>query len=152
MAIIRTEGINELIDDLGRSGESAGEVAEKMCVEAGKICVKSWKESISKHGHVDTGSMERSVKNTSVKKDGSSLKIDTYASSSDSKGVSNTLKSAVLHFGRNGHQVWRGKNKGKRMGSIIGSYFVDDANDSASEELDKKLPDMWDEHLNNHNL
>lgn len=62
MAKFEMNGVDRIIDELGRMDALTGPMAEEM-IEAGTdVVVETWKRVIKERGHVDWGTMLRTVK------------------------------------------------------------------------------------------
>ena len=116
MAKFEMSGVDRIIDELGRMDALTGPMAEEM-IEAGTdVVVETWKRVIKERGHVDWGTMLRTVKARKPPGSGEVVAREVYPMGKDRKGVRNAEKAFILHYGR------RGVN-GK--GEIIGDHFVD---------------------------
>lgn len=156
MAYFEVDGFDELIEDMAASGEASGQLADEMCLEAARITKEHWEKEILSHGYVDTGAMISSVGYPRRPKTIGDIKtIDIYPQGRDHKGVRNAEKAYILHYGRNGNLPRRRSRRRastRRIGIIIGSYFVDRVKDASAEPVVDRLIEMWDKHLNKHKL
>lgn len=126
-------GLDAMIRDMERLGEESGEMAEAMVNVAADEIRAAWKESAEKHGLRDTGDMIDSIDfKGPVFSIGDALARDVYPLGKDKKGVRNAEKAFILHYGKNNFDA---------------TYWVDDADDMASERINTRLPEMWGEFL-----
>lgn len=133
MARMDTTGLDELIRDMQRLGESSGPMAEAM-VDAASVEIKNaWRESAERYGLRDTGAMIESIGSPGgTKRLGDTLYRDIYPQGRDGKGVRNAEKAFIHNYGTS---------------SIRPTYWVDDAEAKAAPRVEAKLTDMWDEYL-----
>lgn len=143
MARFRTEGLDELIEDMARMGLTTGELADKILFAGAEEIKKSWKAVIKKHNHIDTGAMLRSVGYPrKIKKIRDIKSVDIYPQGTDrrgkkKKGVKNATKAFVLHYGTS---------------KIPASHFVDDVVDIAGPSVEHQLRRIFDDWLQKHNM
>jgi len=108
MARFKTEGIDEIIQELIRMGEDTGPVADKMLMDAAAEVKECWRESAEKHKHKDTGDLIESIDYPRQPKTVAGVRmIDIYPQGKDRKGVRNAEKAFILHYGTS-------KRKGSR--------------------------------------
>lgn len=110
MAKFEINGVERIIDELGRMDALTGPMAEEMIEAGADVVVETWKRVIKERGHVDTGDMLRAVK---VKKPARSSEVvarEVYPLGKDAKGVRNAEKAFLLHYG------WKSRQ---------GDYFAD---------------------------
>lgn len=122
MARFKTDGLDEIISDMDRMGESLnGEVADKMLLAGAEQVKIAWRNSAKKHKHRDTGAMIESIGYARTPEDVNGVRtIDIYPQGVDEKGVRNAEKAFILHYGTS---------------KITGSHWVDDAD----RECDKTV-------------
>ena len=138
MARFRTEGLDDIIDDMAAMGESTGELADEMLFAGAEEIKKAWKAAIRKHKHIDTGAMLDSVDySRKVKQIGDIKSVDIYPQGKDKKGVKNAEKAFILHYGTS-----------KRPGT----HFVDDADDIAAPMVENRLRNIFDNWLKKHRM
>jgi len=138
MARFRTEGLDELIEDMAAMGQSTGELADEMLFAGAEEVRKAWKISIKKHNHIDSGAMLESVNySRNAKKIGDIKSVEIYPQGRDKKGVRNAEKAFVLNYGTS---------------KIKGSHFVDDADDIAGPMVENRLRDIFDKWLIKHKM
>lgn len=133
MARLDSSGLDQLLQDMEKMGQSSGEVAEAM-VTAGAMEIRdAWKESAEAHGHIDTGAMIDSVAFAGpVVNMGSLLYRDVTAKGKDRHGVRNAEKAFILNYGSS---------------RIKPSYWVDEAEAKAEPRIQERLEGMWGEFL-----
>ena len=79
MARFRTEGLDDIIDDMAAMGESTGELADEMLFAGAEEIKKAWKAAIRMHKHIDTGAMLDSVDySRKVKQIGDIKSVDIF--------------------------------------------------------------------------
>lgn len=138
MARFRTEGLDDIIDDMAAMGQSTGELADEMLFAGAEEVKKAWKAAIRKHKHIDTGAMLDSVDySRKVKQIGDIKSVDIYPQGKDKKGVKNAEKAFILHYGTS-----------KRPGT----HFVDDADDIAAPMVENRLRNIFDNWLKKHRM
>lgn len=138
MARFRTEGLDDIIDDMAAMGESTGELADEMLFAGAEEVKKAWKAAIRMHKHIDTGAMLDSVDySRKVKQIGDIKSVDIYPQGKDKKGVKNAEKAFILHYGTS-----------KRPGT----HFVDDADDIAAPMVENRLRNIFDNWLKKHRM
>jgi hypothetical protein len=133
MARFKTEGIDEIIEELIRMGEDTGPVADKMLMDAAAEVKECWRESALKHKHKDTGDLIESIGYPRQPKTVSGVRtIDIYPQGKDRKGVRNAEKAFVLHYGTS-----------KRPGS----RWVDYADDLAGPRVQAAMENVFNEFI-----
>ena len=133
MARFDTTGLDSLIRDMQKMGQSSGAMAEAMVNQAVIIIRDAWKESAEKHNLRDTGDMIASINFPNPISDaGGVLSRDVYPVGRDRKGVRNAEKAFILHYGT------------KR---IPATYWVDDADEACAPAVYDKLEKMWGEYI-----
>ncbi|MBP3647240.1 MAG: hypothetical protein J6K55_12560 [Clostridia bacterium] len=133
MARLEFEGLDKAIQQMDRMGHTTGPVADQMLQAGAAPMKKAWQDAITRYGHVDTGSMKRSVGYEKKSKNGHASKsLDVYPRGKDRKGVRNAEKAFVLHYGR--------KN-------MSGTHFVDAAEAEGKPESEAAMLAVWDRFL-----
>lgn len=133
MARFDTSGMDDLINDMIRMGETTGPMAEAMTMAAAEIIKRCWQRSAEEHGLRDTGEMIASIGYAGAPTNfGDALGIDVYPQGKDSKGVRNVEKAFIQHYG---------------TGRVPATYWVDDADAYSEEAVPEALQAMWDEYL-----
>lgn len=132
MARFDFTGLDEVLASMKRHGELTGPVADKMIEAGAEIVKESWRESATKHGHLDTHDMINSIGYNPTKRSGNVRSVDIFPQGKDRKGVRNAEKAFILHYGSS---------------SIKGSHWVDEAEDIAEERVVQTFERIWDEHL-----
>lgn len=133
MARFDTTGLQPLIDDMRRLGETAGQVAEAMTLAAAQEVAAAWRESAEKHELRDTGAMIDSIGFPwGVEKIGDALAVDVYPQGKDASGTRNAEKAFVLHYGTS---------------RVKPTYWVDDADAISGPRVQARLESIWAEYL-----
>jgi hypothetical protein len=131
MTKVTTVGIDDLIDYIDDLLSESDPQFDAMLNEAGSIIETHWKRSAERHKHVDTGDMVKKTK-YSIKTKGGHKIAEIYPRGKDKRGASNAMKAFVCHYGR--------PNK-------TGSFWIDEAENDAMKEVEKRMNDMWAEYL-----
>jgi len=138
MARFRTEGLDELIEDMNAMELTTSELAYEMLFAGADEVKKAWKKSAEKHRHRDTGDMINSINySRRVRKIGDLKEVDIYPQGKDRKGVRNAEKAFVLHYGTS---------------KLPASHWVDDADEMAGPMVEERLTKMFDEWLEKHGM
>ncbi len=133
MARLDTSGLDDLIAEMERMGQSSGDVAEAMVNAAAVVIRDAWKETAEKYGLHDTGDMIRSIGfPTPPQKIGAAIFRDVYPQGKDSKGVRNAEKAFLLHYGTS---------------RIKAKYWVDEAEAISGPRVQERLEEIWGEFL-----
>lgn len=133
MARFDTSGLDDLISEMQRMGETGGEVARTMVNAAVKEIAASWRETAEEHGFRDTGAMIDSIGYPEpVGSIGDALYRDVYPQGKDRKGVRNAEKAFLLHYGTS---------------RIRPAYWVDEADAKAGPRVQERLEEIWGEFL-----
>ena len=132
MAKFEINGVDIIIDELGRMDALTGPMAEEMVDAGARVLVDTWKDVIRSRGHVDTGDMLRSVK---AKKPAGSSEVvarEVYPLGKDAKGVRNAEKAFILHYG------WKSRQ---------GDHFVDQVEADANEPAVSAMEAVMDKYI-----
>lgn len=136
MARFRTDGLDDIIEQMAAMGETTGELADEMLYAGAEEVREAWKESAEKHKHKDTGAMIESIDYSKAPKKINDIKsVDIYPRGKDKKGVKNVEKAFILHYGSS---------------RIKGSHWVDEADDLAGPKVDKRLGEIFDNWIQRH--
>lgn len=119
MARFKTEGLEELIDELQRHKEALDEAAPEMLRAGADVIADAWRDAIKKHRLIDTGEMLSSV-SASYIITADTKKATIYPAGKDSKGIRNAEKAFVNHYGASNKDA---------------THFVDDAKEQAEEAV-----------------
>jgi len=119
MARLINTGLDEMLEDLRKLGDAAGEVQERMVAAGADILKEEWRKSAEGHRHKDTGAMIKSIDSSRARHDGSAVSADVYPQGKDKKGTRNAEKAFILNYGTS---------------KIKASHWVEEA-DSAAEPL-----------------
>ena len=148
MAKFDVSGMDELLADMKRQGELAGETADKMLMAAAEEVKEAWRDEATRRDFHDIGDMIESIGYSRKPKTAGDVRtIDIYPQGKDKKGVRNAEKAFVLHYGRkgSGNKPRRGK---KFSGpGIPATHWVDSAEDNAGPRALAAMERIWDEHL-----
>lgn len=133
MARFESQGMDKLIADMRRLGETSGDMAKAM-VNAAVIEIRdAWRQSAEQHELRDTGALIESIGFPNpVREINGVLERDVYPQGKDSKGTRNAEKAFVLHYGTS---------------RIRATHWVDDADEMSGPKVDAKLKEMWGEYL-----
>ncbi len=136
MARFRTEGLDDIIEQMTAMGETTGELADEMLYAGAGEVRQAWKESAEKHKHRDTGDMIKSIDySKKPTKIGDIKSVDIYPMGKDKKGVRNAEKAFLLHYGTS---------------KIEGSHWVDDADDMAGPKVEERLTEIFNKWMDEH--
>ena len=140
MARFDTSGLDQLIRDMQKMGQSSGPLAEAM-VEAAVIEIRnSWQETADEYGFRDTGDMIESIGfATAPKKVGDIVYNDVYPQGKDRKGTRNALKAFILHYG--GYGGIGGSNR------LPATNWVDVADKKAEPKVQAALEKIMDQYI-----
>lgn len=133
MARFVTAGLDDLISQMRKLNEDSGEMARTM-VDAAVIEIRdAWKQSIEKHGLIDTGDMMESIGFPKpVQEIGGVLFRDVYPVGKDRTGTRNATKAFVLNYGTS---------------RIDATHWVDEADEASGPRIRERLQEMWGEYL-----
>lgn len=138
MARFRTEGLDELIEDMIEMELTTSELAHEMLFAGADEIKKAWKISAEKHGHRDTGDMINSINySRRVRKIGDLKEVDIYPQGRDRKGVRNAEKAFILHYGSS---------------KLAASHWVDDADEMAGPMVEDRLYEIFYNWLREHGM
>ena len=142
MARFKTEGLQELIDDMEEMGQTTGDLAQKMLLAGAEEIKISWKKAVEIHKVKLTGQTLNSIDySRSPKKTGDILSIDIYPQGYSTYTISNGIRyrrktpvrnaevAFVNHYGTRKHP---------------GTFFVDTADDLSGPAVEKVCTDIWD--------
>lgn len=125
MAKMYVDGINDIQNALHATEDGIADFVDDLLVDGGKIAKKKIEESITRHHHVRTGELLRSIKITKGKdKDGqkySEVKA-TGKRERNSKGTANSYIAYVLNYGRSNYR---------------GTHFWTEAEEQARKEYEE---------------
>jgi len=122
MARLDVTGMQDAIRDLNRMGEGIGATADAMLHAAGEVMVQGWQFEAAKHGHIRTGAMYDSIKQSAAKTVNGVRQITVYPMGTDGynrrKRVRNAEKGFVLNYG------WSRK---------AGTHWAEEAEETSTE-------------------
>lgn len=136
MARFDVTGMQETIRDLIRMGEGVGPTADAMLDAAGSVMVQGWQFQAAKHGHIRTGAMYDSIKQSSPKTIKGVRQITVYPMGTDSynrrKPVRNAEKGFVLNYG------WSRR---------AGSHWAEEAEETSAEPAVDAMENVMDKFI-----
>lgn len=132
MAKFEINGVDRIIDELGRMDALTGPMAEEMIREGAKKIVGTWKSVIERRGHVDTGAMLKSVKSKKPSGGTEVLKREIYPLGKDAKGVRNAEKAFILHYG------WKSRQ---------GDHFIEEIMDESVEPAVSAMESVMNKYM-----
>lgn len=133
MARFKTSGLDDMISAVGKLGEDAEEITEKMLQAGAEEVKQAWKASAEKHKVRDTGDMIDSIGFArKPKKVGDIKTIDIYPQGKNRRGVRNAEVAFVRHYGTSEHP---------------GTHFVDDADADSGPKVQAAMENVYDEEL-----
>ena len=132
MAKFEINGVERIIDELGRMDALTGPMAEEMIREGAKKIVGTWKSVIERRGHVDTGAMLKSVKSKKPSGGTEVLEREIYPLGKDAKGVRNAEKAFILHYG------WKSRQ---------GDHFIEEIMDESVEPAVSAMEAVMDRYV-----
>ena len=152
MARFETEGLNEVIQEMKRQGELAGEVADKMLIAAAEVVKQSWREEAEHRQFRDTSAMINSIDFKGSPKTVADVKIlDIYPQGKDGK-TTNAAKAFILHWGTSSKGSRRKRLKKKFPGpGIPRTLWVDEADKLSGPRVLEVYTRIWDEFLKGSN-
>lgn len=127
---VETSGIDEVLDAMGRMQQLTGDTAKAMLRAGGNVLQREWISEAERLRHVKTGDMLKSVGQTNPKDKGG-LQVDIYPQGKGRKGVRNSVKAFVLHYGRDGKRP------------IQADHWVDGILQKATDESNAAMADVW---------
>ena len=128
MARLTFSGVDELVREMTRMGETSGPVAEAMLDAAAAVTRDAWKEVAEEHGYHVSHNMIDSIGFPTKLVSASVLIREIYPQGRDEKGVRNAEKAFYLHYGTS---------------RIAASYWVDEAEDRADPRAFSVMDDIW---------
>lgn len=136
MARFDVTGMTETIRDLHRLGEGVGPTADAMLHAAGEVMVQGWQFQAARHGHIRTGAMYDSIKQTKPRTLKGVRQIIVYPMGKDSNGknkpVRNAEKGFVLNYG------WSRK---------AGTHWAEEAEENAAEPAQDAMESVMDKFI-----
>ena len=139
MARFDTSGLQDVLDEMTRLGESSGPVAEKMIMAGAEKVKQAWKRSAKEHeyfkggGKYATGDMINSIgyprKPTRI---GAALEMDIYPQGKNRRGRRNAEVAFVLHYGTS---------------KMDPSRWVDDADRYSEETVVPAMREIWNDYI-----
>lgn len=151
MARFRTDGIDNIIEQMKSLGELSGEVADEMLLRAAEEVKKAWREAAKRHKLKLTGQLIDSIGYPRRPKTvGDVRTIDiypqgnsTYTIGSDGKRVDrkkpvrNAEVAFVLHYGTSKKPA---------------TFWVDTADELAAVPVQEAMEEIWDRELRKRGL
>lgn len=135
MARLDVSGMDEVVEQMKNMQMLSSKVADEMLLAGAEIMKKSWQQTISRFGLIDTGDMLKSVGYPRKPKDINDARtIDVYPQGKDRDGVRNAEKAFILHYGRS---------------NMDPTEFVDVAEQEAKAEADAAMEKIWNHFIEN---
>ena len=135
MAKMYVDGIDNIQNALHTTEDGIADFVDDLLADGGKIAKKKIEESITRHHHVRTGELLRSIKITKGKdKDGqkySEVKA-TGKRERNSKGTANSYIAYVLNYGRSNYR---------------GTHFWTEAEEQARKEYEELMEKKTEQYL-----
>ena len=135
MAKMYVDGIDAIQNALHATEDGIADFVDNLLADGGEISKKKIEESITRHHHVRTGVLLRSIKITKGKdKDGqkySEVKA-TGKRVRNSKGTSNSYIAYVLNYGRSNYR---------------GTHFWTEAEEQARKEYEELMEKKTEQYL-----
>ena len=120
MARMSTQGLDDVFRELGRLGQQARPLAEKMLQAGAMEVAKGWRQAIDEVGLVKTGEMRASVApSKQIKTEGDALYVEIYPQGKDSRGVRNAEKAFINHYGSQRVKATRFVDKAEEYGESM---------------------------------
>lgn len=147
------DGLDDIYEALRRTNEDMTEVVDKMLIAGGEIANREQQASMTRHGHVRTGSMRSEVRFEAprLSRYSSGRYVSSYTRGADRYGTSNQLKAFVLNYGSAGHIKRSGRTpvlqnkKRVRIGpKIASSGWFDEAYEKAGPQIESAMRKIWD--------
>lgn len=138
MARFRTDGLDDLMQEMMRMGEDTGPIADRILLAGAEVIRRCWKIAAESHGHRDTGDMIQSINYAKKPKTVKGLKtIDIYPQGKNKNKVRNAEVAFILHYGSS---------------KLPGSHWIDDADDMSAPEVESVASEIWNEELRKRGL
>ena len=153
MARFETSGLDELVEEMKKMGELAGDAADKMLMAAAEEMKSAWKETAERFNLKDTGDMIDSINFSKSPKTARDVRmVDIYPQGKDRKGVRNAEKAFILHYGTSGsgskNAHGKRSKKDKRPGpGIPATHWVDSAETIAGPRVMDAMAKIWDKDI-----
>lgn len=133
MAMLKTEGMRDMLLQMHRLGEESGEVAQRMILAGAEEVKKAWQQEADARGHRKTGAMIASVGYArKPEKIGEAFVLDIYPQGKDANGIRNAEKAFLLHYGTS---------------RIRGDNWVDAAEQAAEYTSQAAMEAIWNEFI-----
>ena len=126
MAKFAFAGMDDIMSQLGRLGDEADGVLDRM-IFAGAECMKqAWKEVADERGHRDTGAMIESIGfSRTPRRDGDSISIDVWPQGKDAFGTRNAEKAYILHYGTSKIKADNWVDEAEARGEVTGQAAME---------------------------
>lgn len=149
MARFEVEGLDALLDEMGRYDQLSGPTADKMLLAGAEEVKQAWKGEAERRQFKDTKAMINSIGfPRSTKRASDILSIDIYPQGTDARGVRNAEKAFILHWGTSSKSTPRRKRKKKFSGpGIPRTLWVDDADRASGPRVMDAFTRIWDAFL-----
>ena len=151
MARFRTEGLDELIDDLDRMGQTTGELAERILMAGAEQIKRAWKKSAEIHRLRLTGQLINSIGYPRTpKRVQDVLSIDIYPQGFSTYTISSTGKKIIRKKPVRNAEVAFVNHYG--TSKTPGTFWVDTADDLSGPLVEEEALRIYDEWLNENNM
>lgn len=128
MARMDTSGLDALIGEMQRMGQSTGPLAEAMCNAATNVISECWRESAEAYDLIDTGAMLDSISTVGPPQHfGGGIMNEVTAKGKDGSGTRNAEKAFILNYGTS---------------RIKATHWIDEAEAKAAPQIQSILEDM----------
>ncbi len=133
MARMNTQGLDALINEMQKMGQSTGPLAEAMCNAATNVIRRCWREAAEEHDLIDTGAMIESISTVGPPKHiGSGIMNEVTSKGKDKSGTRNAEKAFILNYGTS---------------RIKPTHWIDEAEAKAAPEIQSELEDMLGKYI-----
>lgn len=147
MARFSSSGLDEIIEDMEKMGQTTGALADKMLLAGAEQVKIAWKEAATKHGLRLTSQMFNSINYSRKIKTVRDVKqVDIYPMGMSTYTQKNGKKYARQEPVRNAEVAFI-NNYGTPDGTVKATHFVDTADDIAGPKVEEVLRKIYDEWL-----
>lgn len=137
MATFKVEGLQELADEIAKRGQVSGDLMERMLRSAADIVTESVKNSVSSHGLIDTGALQRSIGPGTVTVYSDSGTVEVWPQGSATRH-GQTERNATVGFIQE-----YGRSYGKKRRAGVG--FMAEGVDSSADRAVESMIAIWNE-------
>lgn len=134
------QGFDALGKRIMAGDKGAERIARLMLTAGGELIQKADAAEIERTFRArSTGALARSIKIGKIKSTKTGVSISVYPTGTDTNGVRNALKGAVLHYGRKA----RVSAGGRRLTAMPARPWVTRVCDAERENVHKAMEDVW---------